>query len=228
MSNNNNIKIFDGLVSKTKAYLIIIAILLIALCFFEIKLIIPSIIIYFLILVYTRWTNKKRTAELSEHIKELTINVDKVSKRSLINSPFPLIIVETNGNVIWKSTKFVQEFNNIDINTYLNTIVKELKLEIENSNLNLSKIYNNYPYLSDNLLWLSSFCECCKKDSEHLEIYEENDDIVMELKLSNNKYFNCRKLYLEKGTGKPRKMVVQDNNKKDAIYILYKEIKINN
>ena len=44
MSNNNNIKIFDGLVSKTKAYLIIIAILLIALCFFEIKLIIPSII----------------------------------------------------------------------------------------------------------------------------------------------------------------------------------------
>ena len=75
MSNNNNIKIFDGLVSKTKAYLIIIAILLIALCFFEIKLIIPSIIIYFLILVYTRWTNKKRTAELSEHIKELTINV---------------------------------------------------------------------------------------------------------------------------------------------------------
>lgn len=100
MSNNNNIKIFDGLVSKTKAYLIIIAILLIALCFFEIKLIIPSIIIYFLILVYTRWTNKKRTAELSEHIKELTINVDKVSKRSLINSPFPLIIVETNGNVI--------------------------------------------------------------------------------------------------------------------------------
>ena len=92
----------------------------------------------------------------------------------------------------------------------------------------MSKIYNNYPYLSDNLLWLSSFIECCKKDSGHLEIYEENDDIVMELKLSNNKYFNCRKLYLEKGTGKPRKMVVQDNNKKDAIYILYKEIKINN
>ena len=96
-----------------------------------------------MILVYTRWTNKKRTAELSEHIKELTINVDKVSKRSLINSPFPLIIVETNGNVIWKSTKFVVEFNNIDINTYLNTIVKELKLEIENSNEKKNVINNH-------------------------------------------------------------------------------------
>ena len=40
---------------------------------------------------------------------------------------------------------------------------KDENLEIKNSNLNLSKIYNNYPYLSDNLLWLSSFCECCKK-----------------------------------------------------------------
>lgn len=145
MPNNNNIKIFDGLVSKTKAYLIIIAILLIALCFYELRLILPSIIIYSLILVYTSWTNKKRTAELSEHIKELTINVDKVSKRSLINSPFPLIIVETNGNIIWKSTKFVQEFANIDINTYLNKIVKELKLEIENSNEKDRKnIINNH------------------------------------------------------------------------------------
>ncbi len=134
MPNNNNIKIFDGLVSKTKAYLVIIAILLIILCCYEFRFILPAIIIYSLILVYTSWTNKKRTAELSEHIKDLTINVDKVSKRSLINSPFPLIIVETNGNIIWKSTKFVQEFANIDINTYLNTIVKELKLEIENSN----------------------------------------------------------------------------------------------
>lgn len=131
---NNNRKIFDGLVSKTKAYLVIIAILLVILCIFEFKLIIPAIIIYALILIYTNWTNKRRKAELSEHIKELTINVDKVSKKSLINSPFPLIIVETDGNVIWKSTKFVEEFANIDINTYLNDMVKELKLEIENSN----------------------------------------------------------------------------------------------
>ena len=42
-----------------------------------------------------------------------------------------------------KSTKFVQEFNNIDINTYLNTIVKELKLEIENSNEKKNVINNH-------------------------------------------------------------------------------------
>ena len=130
---NNNLNFFDGLVSKTKAYLIIIAILLIIICFFQVKLVIPAILVYMLVLIYTYWTNKKRKAELSEHITELTINVDKVSKRTLINSPFPLIIVETDGNIIWKSQKFLEEFINIDINNYLPDIVKDIKLEIENS-----------------------------------------------------------------------------------------------
>ena len=35
MPKNNNIKVFDKLVSKTKVYLVIIAILLIAICFYE-------------------------------------------------------------------------------------------------------------------------------------------------------------------------------------------------
>ena len=114
MSNNN--KFFDALVSKTKVYLVIIAILLIILCIVKPICIIPSVIIYVAIVVYTLWTDNKRKAELSEHIKELNFNVDKVSKRSLINSPFPLLMAETNGNIIWKNAKFVQEFNNCDIN----------------------------------------------------------------------------------------------------------------
>ena len=133
MPNNTNRKIFDSLVSKTKIYLIIIAILLIVLCFYEIRLITPSVIIFVLIVTYAYWTNNKRKAELSEHIKDLTLTVDNAAKGTLINSPFPLVIIETDGNIIWKSSKFIQEFANIDINNYLNNIVKEIKLEIENS-----------------------------------------------------------------------------------------------
>ena len=106
MASNN--KFFDNLVSKTKIYLVIIAILFFVLCIIKPICIIPSILIYLGIVVYTMWTDKKRKAELSEHIKELNFNVDKVSKRSLINSPFPLLIAETNGNIIWKNTKFVE------------------------------------------------------------------------------------------------------------------------
>ena len=133
MPKNNSIRVFDKLVSKTKIYLVIIAILLIALCFYEVHFIMPAILIFVLIVIYAYWTNNKRKTELSEHIRDLTLTVDNAAKSTLINSPFPLIVIETNGNVVWKSSKFIQEFANIDINTYLNDIVKELKLEIQNS-----------------------------------------------------------------------------------------------
>ena len=138
MSNNNNI-FLDKLVSRTKVYLVIIAILLIILCIIKPILIAPAAIIYVLVLMYTYWANQKRMAEVSEHIKDLTLNVDKVSKRTLINSPFPLIIVETDGSIIWKSTKFVSEFRDVEINPVLDDIIKELKLEIENN----TKLLNN-------------------------------------------------------------------------------------
>ena len=132
MPNNTNRKIFDKLVSKTKIYLVIIAILLIALCIYEVRFITPAVIGYALIIMYAYWTNNKRKAELSEHIKDLTLTVDTAAKSTLINSPFPLVIIETDGNIIWKSSKFIHEFANIDINNYLNNIVKEIKLELEN------------------------------------------------------------------------------------------------
>jgi len=133
MPKNNNIKVFDKLVSRTKIYLIIIAILLAIICFYEINFILPAILLFIIIVMYAYWTNNKRKDELSNHIKDLTLTVDNAAKSTLINSPFPLIVIETDGNVIWKSSKFIKEFANVDINTYLADIVKELKLEIENS-----------------------------------------------------------------------------------------------
>ena len=135
---NNNSKNWDSLISRTKIYLIIIALLIVCICILNYRLIIPSIIIYALIIGYTMWTNKKRKAELSEQLKDLTLNVNSTAKTTLINSPFPLAIVETNGNVIWKSEKFVNEFENLDINMneYLSEIVRSIKLTIENSDDN--------------------------------------------------------------------------------------------
>ena len=46
-------------------------------------------------------------------------------------SPIPLIIVETDGNIVWRSTKFVSEFANIDINNYLTELLENINLEIQ-------------------------------------------------------------------------------------------------
>lgn len=122
---------FELLNSKTKIYLTIIAILLIIICYYQIILIIPAIIFFTMICSYVIWSNNKRKAELSEHIQELTINVDSAAKNTLINSPFPLVIMETDGNIIWKSSKFVSEFENIQIQKELNELIEEIKIDIE-------------------------------------------------------------------------------------------------
>lgn len=128
----SNKKIFDNLVSRTKIYLVIILILLLGICWQNTKLIIPSIIIYVLVIAYTYFANNKRKSEISETLQDLTLTVDSAAKTSLINSPFPLIILETDGNVVWKSSKFASEFEDIDINTFVNDIVFDLKDEIKN------------------------------------------------------------------------------------------------
>ena len=137
-----NDKKFETLISRTKIYLIIIAILLIVLCLNDTSYIIPSIVIYALILIYSLWTNNKRRDELTRHIQDITVNVDSTVKSSLVNSPFPLVIMETSGNIIWKSSKFVSEFANTDINQIMKSLTKEIKLDILESRLNKETIKN--------------------------------------------------------------------------------------
>lgn len=133
MSENNSRKVFDSLVSRTKIYLVIILILFILISIFRPILIIPSIILYISILCYTYFANNKRKSEISEQLQDLTLTVDSAAKSSLINSPFPLVILETNGNIVWKSSKFVTEFADIDMDNYIDDLIIDIKDEIEKS-----------------------------------------------------------------------------------------------
>ncbi len=128
---NTNRKLFDSLVSRTKIYLVIIFILLIVICIYNPKFIIPAIIIFGLILGYTYFANNKRKSEISQHLQDLTLNVNQAAKNSLIYSPIPLIIVETDGNIVWRSTNFVSEFANIDIDNYITELLENINLEIK-------------------------------------------------------------------------------------------------
>lgn len=133
-----NRKVLDTLVSRTKIYLAIIFILLAFISINNTYLILPSICIFSLIVIYSYYTNNKRKSEISETLQDLTLTVDSAAKTSLINSPFPLIILETDGNMVWRSSKFTSEFANIDISTY----IKELSIDIKDEILKRQKNNN--------------------------------------------------------------------------------------
>ena len=90
---SKNGKILDDLILKSGIYLIIILLFMISLCIYDIKWLVPSIIIYILLIIYTIRSNTKKKSEIVNHIQEITTDVNIATKKNLINSPIPLIIV---------------------------------------------------------------------------------------------------------------------------------------
>jgi len=100
-------------------------------------------------------------------------------------------------------------------------------LKIENSNLNLNEIIENYTNLENNNLDLSMFIDEYKNSNE--SSYEEKDNEII-MKVKNDKeniYVKEKTLYINKKTYKPVKLEIKDNKQKERIYILYNEVEIN-
>lgn len=96
-------------------------------------------------------------------------------------------------------------------------------LRLENTQLDLSTLFENYNYISNNCLDLNSFIEDYKSCNTS-EFLEEENQIVMKTQSSERIY---KTLYIDKKTHKPTKLEIKDNNQKSVIYILYNEVKVN-
>lgn len=96
------------------------------------------------------------------------------------------------------------------------------QLKIENTNLSLSSVFENYEYVSSNILDLSCFIKDYKAD-EKASWQEENQQIIMMTKQNQEE----KTLYIDRNTAKPTKLEVKWNNKNTKVYILYNEVNIN-
>lgn len=100
------------------------------------------------------------------------------------------------------------------------------KLKVLNSELNMEKIYENYDYILNNSLFLNTFSS--EFSNNNYEIYEEDEKIVIEIKLPNNSntYIKYKYLYLNAKSYKPEKLIIKDITKNPYISIVYKDIEI--
>ncbi len=169
--------------------------------------------------------NNRNSQEIVDYILNLSsyevkITVDIISNKN--NNKYIIIQKFQTPNI---STQEVIEPSNIAGTKIIND---GINLKIENSNLNLSTILENYTYLGNNCLDLSTFIEEYKTNKE--SNYKENEnEIIMQTKSKlDNIYINTKKLYIDKKTQKLTKMEIQDNKQKNRINILYNEVKINN
>ena len=202
--------------SKKIIWIIVIATLIAVILFFSI----------FMILHYKKLqTGNNISDKTLQEIEEYILNISSYEAEIEVK-------VESNKNTnkyIMKqkycspniASQEVLEPKNIE---GLKVTYDGLNMEISNSKLSLSTIYENYTYLTDNVLWLSDFLENYK--SNNGTITEENGVIVMQTKCSKNKYSEYEKLYIDRSANKITKLIIEDENKKNRIYITYNKIEI--
>ncbi|MCL2860581.1 MAG: DHH family phosphoesterase [Oscillospiraceae bacterium] len=124
----------ESSIGKTTVYVIIILILLTIICYLDTRLIMPSVIVFVCITLYSVWINDKNKTEVVKHIQELTLDTNQIIKNTMINAPFPLVIIKNNDDIIWKNTQYTKQFYGTDIKKSLSETLKEIKLEYENTN----------------------------------------------------------------------------------------------
>ena len=66
------------------------------------------------------------------------------------------------------------------------------------------------------------------KESSKSKITENNEEIILETEIGENRNKIVKKLYLDKRTNLPKKMDIKYVNKNNSIYILYREVSFKN
>lgn len=170
--------------------------------------------------------SNKSADEIEEYI--LDINSYELTANITIESNKNRNIYVAKEECIKENNIFKQEILEPENVRGITFIYDGTSLKVENTNLNLSKIYENYNYIGENSITLMSFINDYK-ESDESNISEDNNEIILQTKLKNgNKYMSYEKLYISKDTGSPTKLEIQDITQNTSIYILYNEIKINN
>lgn len=197
-------------------------------------LVIVSILIF--ILLKTNYKNKnfgnnmsnKNLEEIEKYILDISSYTTKMDVTIESNKNTNKYVMEQTYEKNKKSKQKILEPANIE---GLEIIYEDNKLTINNAKNNLKTMYENYPNLMENCLWLNSFIEDYKveKNEGKASIVEKNGKVTMATKTrnENNRYIYSKELHIDKEAGKIEKLVVQDINKKNLIYILYNEITVN-
>lgn len=187
------------------------------------------IILISIFFIYKNMTKKSKGGNnmSSQEIVDYILNINsykaKINVQVISNKKINKYIINQEFN---KESGCIQEVIEPSNIAGTKITIKDGNLIVENSNLNLTNIFENYKGLEKNDLDLNNFIEDCKL-SNNLKIEELNGEILVETKASKeSKYIRNKILYINKGKLIPTKLVIKDNNQNSTINIEYNEIEL--
>lgn len=197
-------------------------------------IIILAVLIFCIIQIFIKKTiknskigNNSSSQEIIENLMNLssyTVKIEMLVYSNKNENKYEIVqSYEKNGD----NEKSVQEILEPENISGVKIIQENDKLILENSRLSLKNIIENYKYITDNCIDLSSFVKEYKNNENKQQNENEDEVILSFIKTDANPYIKNRILTIDKKTGNPKKMECKSENEKTTLYILYNEVKLN-
>lgn len=180
---------FSGAFTRdTTLYLWIIAVLVVVIAFFDYWLGLAGVLVLVYLAVHNMRTSTRKKEELRLYIENLSDSVDIATKNTILNLPFPLVIVDEQGVINWYNMLFSNIFQGeyiLDkrLSSYVSGVDLGRVLKNETEEFKYVNIKDRYYDIHCNLITLK-------------ESSEERNIIIMYL-VDKTDYVSIRSKYSE-------------------------------
>lgn len=198
---------YKRLITPTKGYMIIIAVLVMVVMYQNILLGGFFLIIYILLLFYNIKSSKIRKDQWKEFIENFSYNLDSATRNTLLNLPLPMLILNNNGNIIWYNYSFSKILDGKDVlEMNIKNIIKEF---------DINKINNNEKYNLENLKIFNGYYNIFINTLDTNSILADESQKLILLYLSDVTEINTQLEYINKT--KEVIMLIEVDNLDDVI-----------
>lgn len=127
----------------------------------------------FILNIYGTWTLVKNIREKEKGFKKYVENIntdfDSITKQVIFNMPFPLVVTDENGNIIWYNSPFLNIYKDQDI---MNKPIKNIVTKLDVDEVLLGNIKETFPLKIEGLDYTvyPNIIDVSKNDSDRNKI----------------------------------------------------------
>jgi c-di-AMP phosphodiesterase-like protein len=137
--------------------MLIIAVLILTLMYYNTELGILAISLYSILVIYNIKNNKTRKTEWKKFIENFSAKMDDATRNTLLKLPLPMIIVGENGNILWYNQNFSLTIEGKDVlEKNITEVINEFNLKQvldgRKSHIKCAHIMNNYYDIYTNII----------------------------------------------------------------------------
>lgn len=142
-------------------YMVIMAIFMCIITYYNIRLGIIAFILYGALLIYSIKINRYKKDKWKQFIEDFSYKLNNANRNTLLKFPLPMMILNEKGNIVWYNHSFSLMLDQKDVlESNINNIIKELNVKqiLEGKKVDLKgiKIFDRYYDIYTNIVDNSS------------------------------------------------------------------------